>query len=83
MARLTRVGAPGLPHRVTRRGDHREPVFVNDAAGAADLALIRKAARASDAEIRAWRLMPSPVHFIMTPGHEDGLRATFAEAHHR
>jgi hypothetical protein len=27
--------------------------------------------------------LPNPVHFIMTPGHEDGLRATFAEAHHR
>jgi putative transposase len=27
--------------------------------------------------------MPNPVHFIMTLGHEDGLRATFAEAHRR
>jgi len=62
MARLARVVVPGLPHRVTRRGDHREPVFVNDAAGAADLALIGKVARASDAEIRAWRLLPSPAH---------------------
>ncbi len=83
MARMARVVAPGLPHHVTRRGDHREPVFFNDSDCAADLALIRKAARASDAQIRAWRLMPSPAHFIMTPGHEDGMRATFAEAHHR
>ncbi len=27
--------------------------------------------------------MPNHVHFIMTPSHEDGLRATFAEAHRR
>jgi putative transposase len=27
--------------------------------------------------------MPNHVHFIMTPGREDGLRATFAEAHRR
>jgi hypothetical protein len=35
---------------------------------------------ASGTEFPAQRLMPNPVHFIMSPGHEDGLRATFAEA---
>jgi hypothetical protein len=49
----------------------------------ADLDLISKAAKASGAEIRAWRLMPNPVHFIMTPGRKDGLWATFAAAHRR
>jgi len=83
MARLARVVVPGLPHHVTQRGNHREPVFFNDGDYAAYLDLISKAAKASGTEIWAWRLMPNPVHFIMTPGHEDGLRATFAEAHRR
>jgi putative transposase len=30
MARLARVVVPGLPHHVTQRGNHREPVFFND-----------------------------------------------------
>ena len=30
MDRLTRVGAPGQPRHITRRGNHREPVFFND-----------------------------------------------------
>ncbi|MCA3149571.1 hypothetical protein [Phenylobacterium sp.] len=81
MDRLTRVGAPGQPRHITRRGNHREPVFVSDGDSAADLDLISKAAKASGAEIWVWRLMPNPVHFIMTPGQEDGLRAAFAQAH--
>ena len=83
MDRLTRVGAPGQPRHITRRGNHREPVFVSDGDSAADLDLISKAAKASGAEIRAWCLMPNPVHFIMTPGRKDGLWATFAAAHRR
>jgi putative transposase len=83
MARPARLVVPGLPHNATERGNHREPVFFNDSDQAADLDLISKAAKASGTEIWAWRLMPNHVHFIMTPGHEDGLRATFAEAHHR
>jgi REP element-mobilizing transposase RayT len=55
----------------------------NDGDYSADLDLISKAAKASGAEIRAWRLMPNPVHFIMTPGRKDGLWATFAAAHRR
>lgn len=83
MATLARVLAPGLPRHVIQGGAHREPVFFNDGDQAADLDLISKAAKAFGAEIRAWRLMPNPVHFIMTPGHEDGLRATFAQVPRR
>ena len=83
MARLARVVIPGLPHHVIQRGNHRKPVFFNDGDYAADLDLISKAAKALGTEIWAWCLMPNPVHFIMMPGHEDGLRATFAEAHRR
>ncbi|MFO0019826.1 MAG: transposase, partial [Alphaproteobacteria bacterium] len=50
MARLARVVVPGLPHHVTQRGNHREPVFFNDGDYAAYLDLISKAARASGTE---------------------------------
>ena len=83
MARLARFVVPGLPHHVTQRGNHREPVFFNEGDYRVYLDLVSKAAKASGTEIWAWRLMPNHVHFIMTPGHEDGLRATFAEAHRR
>jgi putative transposase len=47
MAKLARVVVPGLPHRVTQRGNHREPVFFNDGDYSAYLDLISKAAKAS------------------------------------
>jgi putative transposase len=83
MARLARVVVPGLPHHVTQRGNHREAVFFGDDDYRAYLDLISKAARASGTEVWAYCLMPNHVHFIMTPSHADGLRATFAEAHRR
>jgi putative transposase len=83
MARLARVVVPGLPHHVTQRGNRREPVFFNDGDYRRYLALIADAARRAGAAIWAYCLMPNHVHFIMTPADEDGLRATFAEAHRR
>ncbi len=83
MARIARVVVPGLPHHITQRGNRREPVFF----GAEDYRLYRRliatAARRDGAEIWAYCLMPNHVHLIVTPSDEDGLRATFAEAHRR
>ena len=45
--------------------------------------LIATAARRAGGQIRAYCLMPNHVHLIVTPADEDGLRATFAEAHRR
>ncbi len=83
LARLARVVVPGLPHHATQRGNHREAVFFGDDDYRAYLDLIANAARASGTEVWAYCLMPNHVHFIMTPSHADGLRATFAEAHRR
>ena len=83
VARIARVVVPGLPHHVTQRGNRREPVFF----GAGDYRLYRgliaAAAQHASAEIWAYCLMPNHVHLIVTPTDEDGLRATFAEAHRR
>jgi putative transposase len=44
---------------------------------------IATAARRANTAIWAYCLMPNHVHLIVTPSDEDGLRATFAEAHRR
>ncbi|HEY1753513.1 MAG TPA: transposase [Caulobacteraceae bacterium] len=83
MARLARVVVPGEAHYVTQQGNRREPVFFGDDDYRAYLALVAAAARRSGTAIWSYCLMPGQVRFIMVPGDEDGLRATFAEAHRR
>jgi putative transposase len=83
MARLARVVIPGLPHHVTQRGNRREAVFFGDGDYRFYLDLIPAAAKRSGTAIWAYCLMPNHVHFIRVPSDEDGLRATFAEAHRR
>jgi putative transposase len=83
VARLARVVVPGEPHHVTQRGNRRERVFFGDDDYRAYLGLISNAARAAGTAIWAYCLMPNHVHFVMVPSDEDGLRATFAEAHRR
>jgi REP element-mobilizing transposase RayT len=76
-------GCAGPATSVTQRGNRREPVLF----GAGDYQLYRQliaaAARHAGAEISAYCLMPNHVHLIVTPTNQDGLRATFAEAHRR
>jgi putative transposase len=83
MARLARTVIPDLPHHVTQRGNRRETVFFGDDDYRAYLGLISEAAKRSATMIVSYCLMPNHVHFLMIPGHEDGLRQTFAEAHRR
>ena len=83
MARLARVVIPDLPHHITQRGNRRGDVFFNDDDYRAYLDLIAGAARRAGTRIVSYVLMPNHVHFLMIPAHEDGLRATFAEAHRR
>src|SRR5436190_5262520 len=83
MARLARVVVPGVPHHVTQRGNRRGQVFFSDDDYRLYLSLVAETAGRSGTEVWAYCLMPNHVHFIMTPSHEDGLRATFSEAHRR
>ena len=83
MTRLARVVVPGEPHHVTQRGNRRERVFFGDDDCRAYLDLISQAAQRAGTAIWSYCLMPNHVHFVMVPTTEDGLRATFAEAHRR
>src|SRR5271155_178637 len=74
---------PDLPHHVTQRGNRREPVFFEADYYRLYRRLVATAARRAGAAVWAYCLMPDHVHLIVTPADEDGLRATFAEAHRR
>ena len=83
MARIARVVVPGLPHHITQRGNRREPLFFEADDYRFYRRLIATAARRARATVWAYCLMPNHVHLIVTPTDEDGLRATFGEAHRR
>jgi len=74
---------PGLPHHITQRGNRREPLFFETDDYRLYRRLIATAARHARAAVWAYCLMPNHVHLIVTPTDEDGLRATFGEAHRR
>ncbi len=83
MARLARLVIPGLPHHVTQRGNRRAQVFFEDGDYQLYRDLLAEAARKAGCQIWCYCLMPNHVHIIITPGDEDGLRRTFADAHRR
>jgi|TARA_R110002049_G_scaffold65445_7_gene171883 putative transposase len=81
MARLSRIVIPGLPHHVTQRGNRRSRTFFCDRDYALYKHLLSEAAVKAACEIWCYCLMPNHVHIIIAPSHEDGPRATFADAH--
>jgi putative transposase len=83
MARIAAVVVPSVPHHVTQRGNRRQEVFFKADDYRWYRRLIGAAARRAGTAIWAYCLMPNHVHLIVTPADEDGLRATFAEAHRR
>jgi len=83
MARLARVVAPGYPHHVTQRGNHRQQTFFCEQDYAEYLALIAEFCEKSATDVWAYCLMPNHVHFVMVPSDPDGLRGAISEAHRR
>jgi putative transposase len=83
MARMARFVIPGIPHHVTQRGNGRAPTFFGDDDYALYRNLLAEHCAAAGVEVWAWVLMPNHVHLILTPSHEDGLRAALARTHRR
>ncbi len=83
MSRLPRLVIPGLPHHVTQRGNRRGQTFFEEGDYVLYRDLLREAALKAGAEIWCYCLMPNHVHIIIVPSDEDGLRATFSDAHRR
>jgi len=83
MARLARVAATGLPHRVTQRSNRRQRVFFDDDDDQAFRVLLAERCQAAGAAVGAYCLIPNQVHSILVPSDTDGLRAALGEAHLR
>ena len=81
MARLARVVIPNIPHHVTQRGNRRSTVFWDEDDYQAYYDLLLDATIKAGTEVWAYCLMPNHVHMILVPTDEQGLRATFADAH--
>lgn len=83
MARMARLVVPHYPHHVTQRGNRRQKVFFGESDYLLYMRLLAEACGKSGTHVLAYCLMPNHVHFLMVPQAEDGLRATFGEAHRR
>jgi putative transposase len=80
---MARLVIPGIPHHVTQRGNGRAPTFFGDDDYALYRDLLAEHCAAAGVEVWAWVLMPNHVHLILTPSHEDGLRAALSRTHRR
>jgi putative transposase len=83
MSRLARVVIPGLPHLVTQRGNRGETVFFSDDDYDLYLELLREWTARAQTRVWAWCLLPTHLHLILVPSHEDGLRQTMASMSRR
>jgi putative transposase len=79
-ARLPRVVAPGLPHHVTQRGNRRQQTFCGEGDYAEYRRLRSAACGRCGTQVLAYRLMPNPMHLILVPADEFGLRDVLGEA---
>nr|WP_320048725.1 transposase [uncultured Desulfuromonas sp.] len=83
MARIARVVAPGYPHHITQRGNHRQTTFFCEDDYHAYIKLMSESLSKHQVEIWAWCLMPNHVHLIAVPQTEEGLARAIGEAHRR
>jgi putative transposase len=67
MARLARVIAPGYPHHVTHRGNHRDDIFLEDGDREKYYQFLAGCAAKAKLEIWAYCLMTNHVHLIVVP----------------
>jgi putative transposase len=81
MARLARVVIPGLPHRVTQRGNGGARTFFSDSDFARYRDLLAASCREAEVAVWAWCLMPNHVHLVLVPSDPDGLRRALAPVH--
>jgi putative transposase len=83
MVRIARVVAPGLPHRITQRGNHRQATFLCKDDYEEYLRLMSVWCARCKVAVWAYCLMPNHVHMIMVPHAEEGLRRALGETHRR
>ena len=77
------MGAAGVPHHVTQRGNRGQQTFFGDDDYMAYRTLLAEGCQAAGVAVWAYCLKPNHVHLILVPSDEDGLRAALADAHRR
>ena len=83
MTRIARIVAPGLPHHVTQRGNHRAAMFFEAGDSRLYRDLLAAETRAAHVAVWAWVLMPNHVHLILVPTDETGLAGALGRVHRR
>lgn len=79
MPRHARIIFPGIPHHVTQRGNHREPVFFSEADCLAYLHLLQEKCRAYAVELISYCLMTNHVHLVAVPSDAEGLKLAIGQ----
>lgn len=83
MTRLARIVVPGLPHRVTQRGNRREPISFEDGDQDIYRDLLAEQTRKARVEVWAYCLMRNHVHLILVPAEAEALGRAVGETHRR
>lgn len=83
MARLARLVVPHHPHHVTQRGALARAVFEGEEDYQLYLDILSAELRRTRTEMWCYCLLPSHVHMILSPAHEQGLALTLGETHRR
>lgn len=73
MARLPRIGLPGIPHHIIQRGNNRQACFGSDEDYAAYTHWLGEYALKYQVAIHAWVFMTNHVHLLVTPASEQGV----------
>jgi putative transposase len=81
MTRVARIGAHGLPHHVTQRGNRAERIFFEEADFQLYKDWLAESCRRFGVACWAYCLTPNHVHLILTPSDERGLALALSRAH--
>ncbi len=81
MPRKARVVVPNTAHHVIQRGNYQQYVFEKPKDFQHYLYWIAKYAKEYNVKIHAYCLMSNHVHFIVTPGDQNGMALMFKNVH--
>lgn len=73
MARLPRIGLPGIPQHIIQRGNNRQVCFASDEDFSAYAHWLEEYARKFRVAIHGWVFMTNHVHLLVSPETEDGV----------
>lgn len=73
MARLPRIGIPGIPQHIIQRGNNRQACFASEEDFSAYAHWLSEASSKYKVAIHAWVFMTNNVHILATPSTPNGI----------